>query len=134
MERNFQDKFMNSRIKNFKRRSISIPEELDKIIEYKFKCSNYSFINDILIELLELGLMKLNDNEEIKYQNEKIISKLDELISLQKQFMDSKVVFIAHPYYGINNPDNNLRIYKKIVKQISGIISNVKIKKNIVKN
>ncbi len=75
---------MNSRIKNFKRRSISIPEELDKIIEYKFKCSNYSFINDILIELLELGLMKLNDNEEIKYQNEKIISKLDELISLQK--------------------------------------------------
>lgn len=75
---------MNSRIKNFKRRSISIPEELDKIIEYKFKCSNYSFINDILIELLELGLMKLNDNEEIKYQNEKTISKLDELISLQK--------------------------------------------------
>ena len=74
---------MNSRIKNFKRRSISIPEELDKIIEYKFKCSNYSFINDILIELLELGLMKLNDNEEIKYQNEKIISKLDDLISLQ---------------------------------------------------
>ncbi len=68
---------MNSRIKNFKRRSISIPKELDKIIEYKFKCSNYSFINDILIELLELGLMKLNDNEEIKYQNEKIISKLD---------------------------------------------------------
>lgn len=27
--------------------------------------------------------------------------------------MDSKVVFIAHPYYGVNNPDNNLRIYKK---------------------
>lgn len=27
--------------------------------------------------------------------------------------MDSKVVFISHPYYGINNPDNNLRIYKK---------------------
>ena len=75
---------MNSRIKNFKRRSISIPEELDKIIEYKFKCSNYSFINDILIELLELGLMKLNDNEEIKYQNEKIISKLDELKKKKK--------------------------------------------------
>lgn len=27
--------------------------------------------------------------------------------------MDSKVVFITHPYYAINNPDNNLRIYKK---------------------
>lgn len=27
--------------------------------------------------------------------------------------MDSKVVFIAHPYFGVNNPDNNLKIYKK---------------------
>ncbi|WP_304406855.1 hypothetical protein [uncultured Clostridium sp.] len=75
---------MSTRIKNFKRRSISIPEDLDKIIEYKFKCSDYTFINEMLIELLELGLMKLSDDEEIKFQNEKIISKLDELISLQK--------------------------------------------------
>ncbi len=75
---------MSARIKNYKRRSISIPEDLDKIIEYKFKCSDYTFINEMLIELLELGLMKLNDDEEIKFQNEKIISKLDELISLQK--------------------------------------------------
>jgi len=75
---------MSKRIKNFKRRSISIPEELDKIIEYKFKSSDYSFINDMIIELLELGLVKLNDDEEIKFQNEKIISKLDELISMQK--------------------------------------------------
>lgn len=27
--------------------------------------------------------------------------------------MDSKVVFINHPYYAVNNPSNNLRIYKK---------------------
>jgi len=27
--------------------------------------------------------------------------------------MNSKVVFITHPYYAVNNPDNNLRIYKK---------------------
>lgn len=27
--------------------------------------------------------------------------------------MDSKVIFIDHPYYAINNPSNNLRIYKK---------------------
>ena len=26
---------------------------------------------------------------------------------------DSKVVFITHPYYAVNNPNNNLRIYKK---------------------
>ena len=28
-------------------------------------------------------------------------------------FEDSKVVFITHPYYAVNNPTNNLRIYKK---------------------
>lgn len=28
-------------------------------------------------------------------------------------FDDSKVVFITHPYYAVNNPTNNLRIYKK---------------------
>ena len=27
--------------------------------------------------------------------------------------MDSKVVFINHPYYAVNNPSNNLKIYKK---------------------
>ena len=26
---------------------------------------------------------------------------------------DSKVVFITHPYYAVNNPNNNYRIYKK---------------------
>ena len=26
--------------------------------------------------------------------------------------MDSKVVFIDHPYYAVNNPSNNLKIYK----------------------
>lgn len=27
--------------------------------------------------------------------------------------MDSKIIFITHPYYAVNNPKNNLRIYKK---------------------
>ena len=27
--------------------------------------------------------------------------------------MESKVVFINHPYYSVNNPSNNLKIYKK---------------------
>ena len=26
---------------------------------------------------------------------------------------NSKSVFITHPYYAVNNPTNNLRIYKK---------------------
>jgi len=58
---------MSERIKNYKRRSISIPIELDAIIEYKFKSSGHSFINDLIIELLELGLVKYEDNFEIKY-------------------------------------------------------------------
>lgn len=28
-------------------------------------------------------------------------------------FEDSKTIFISHPYYAVNNPSNNLRIYKK---------------------
>lgn len=57
---------MSERIKNYKRRSISIPIELDAIIEYKFKSSGHSFINDLIIELLELGLVKYENNFEIK--------------------------------------------------------------------
>ena len=26
---------------------------------------------------------------------------------------DSKTIFITHPYYAVNNPTNNLRIYKR---------------------
>ncbi len=68
---------MNSEIKNFKRRSISLPTELDEIIQYQTKKMKLNYVNDMIIELLELGLMKINDNEEIKIQNEEIISKLN---------------------------------------------------------
>lgn len=27
--------------------------------------------------------------------------------------MDSKVIFIDHPFYAVKNPSNNLRIYKR---------------------
>lgn len=75
---------MNEKIKKFKRRSISIPIELQEIIELYFQRSNYSFINDMIIDLLELGIIKANENEEIKSQYQVIINKLDELISLHK--------------------------------------------------
>lgn len=71
---------MKKRITNYKRRSISIPIELEEIIEKKFERSEYSFINDMIIELLELGIIKLNEDEEIKKQNNIIINKLDKLI------------------------------------------------------
>lgn len=72
---------MSERIKNFKRRSISLPVELDEIISIKFKTTNYSFINDFLIELLELGLVKLDEDLEIKNKQIEILNKIDKLIS-----------------------------------------------------
>lgn len=75
---------MSERIKNFKRRSISLPIELDEIISIKFKNTNYSFINDFLIELLELGLIKLNEDLEIKNRQIEILNKLEELMQNYK--------------------------------------------------
>lgn len=72
---------MSERIKNFKRRSISLPVELDEIISIKFKNTNYSFINDFLIELLELGLIKLDEDIEIKNKQIEILNQIDKLIS-----------------------------------------------------
>lgn len=71
---------MSERLKNYKRRSISIPIELEEIIKLKFERSGYSFINDMIIELLELGIIKLNEDSELKQQYQNIINKLDELI------------------------------------------------------
>ena len=69
--------------KNFKRRSISLPIELDEIISIKFKKTNYSFVNDFLIELLELGLIKLDEDIEMKNKQIEILNKIDKLISLK---------------------------------------------------
>lgn len=72
---------MNERIKNYKRRSISLPIELDEIISTRFKNTNYSFINDFLIELLELGLVKLDEDLEIKNKQIEILNRIDKLLS-----------------------------------------------------
>ena len=75
---------MSERIKNYKRRSISLPTELDEIISIKFKNSNYSFLNDFLIELLELGLVKMDEDSEIKNRQIELLNKIDKLISNKK--------------------------------------------------
>lgn len=75
---------MSERIKNFKRRSISLPTELDEIISIKFKNTNYSFINDFLIELLELGLVKLDEDLEIKNKQIEILNRIDKLLSYKE--------------------------------------------------
>ena len=59
-----------------------MPIELDEIISTRFKNTNYSFINDFLIELLELGLIKLDEDSEIKNRQVEILNKLEELIKI----------------------------------------------------
>ena len=75
---------MSGRIKNYKRRSISLPIELDEILSIKFKNANYSFFNDFLIELLELGLIKMNEDSEIKNRQIEILNKIDKLMLNKK--------------------------------------------------
>ena len=48
----------------------------------RFKNTNYIFINDFLIELLELGLIKLDEDSEIKNRQVEILNKLEELIKI----------------------------------------------------
>ncbi len=58
-----------------------MPIELDEIISIKFQKNNYSFMNDFLIELLELGLIKLDEDLEIKNRQVELLDKVDKLIS-----------------------------------------------------
>lgn len=58
-----------------------MPIELDEIISIKFQKTNYSFMNDFLIELLELGLIKLDEDLEIKNRQVELLDKVDKLIS-----------------------------------------------------
>lgn len=46
--------------------------------------------------------------------------------------MDSKVIFIDHPFYAVKNPSNNLRIYKRHKEEI-GITFSAKTKNIIEK-
>ena len=39
---------------------------------------------------------------------------------------DSKLIFITHPYYAVNNPTNNLKIYKKAKNSDRWIVINCK--------
>lgn len=71
---------MRKDMKNYVRRTITFPNHLDEIIRLKFKNSGYSFINDLIVKLLELGIIRLDEEIEIKESLEQINYKLDKLI------------------------------------------------------
>lgn len=70
---------MRKDMKNYVRRTITFPNDLDEIIRLKFKNSGYTFINDLIVKLLELGIIRLDEEIEIKESLEQINYKLDKL-------------------------------------------------------
>lgn len=70
---------MRKNMKNYVRRTITFPNDLDEIIRLKFKNSGYTFINDLIVKLLELGIIRLDEEIEIKESLEQINYKLDKL-------------------------------------------------------
>lgn len=59
------------------RRSISIPKELDEKIGLMAKRFSYSVKNQLMVELLELGVLKYNEDLEMKQLINNLIKKID---------------------------------------------------------
>lgn len=59
------------------RRSISIPKDLDEIISIVSKKYSYKVKNELIVELLELGLLKFNEDLELKNKISNLINKID---------------------------------------------------------
>lgn len=59
------------------RRSISIPKDLDEIISIVAKKYSYRVKNELIVELLELGLLKYNEDLELKNKIDNLMNKID---------------------------------------------------------
>ena len=70
--------------KRIVRRSISLPELLDERIGIMAKEYSYNVKNELMIELLELGLLKFNENVELNSKVNLLIDKVDNMINLIK--------------------------------------------------
>ena len=64
------------------RRSISISDSLNELLEFYFKKYSYKRRNDLIVKLLELGIIKMNENNEIKTDIQNIKSDLRKIVSL----------------------------------------------------
>ena len=68
--------------KEFIRRSISISNDLNKRINDMASKYSYTYKNDLIIELLELGILKFNEDLELKQLIDNLLPKIDNLIQL----------------------------------------------------
>ena len=62
------------------RRSVSIPVYLDEKIDLLKKQFSYRSKTDLIIELLELGIIKFNENDELLNNMRQVINKVDYLL------------------------------------------------------
>lgn len=63
------------------RRSISIPKELDDQIEIMRKEFSYSVKNELIIELIELGILKYKEDIELKNKLDKFLNNMDLILN-----------------------------------------------------
>lgn len=63
--------------KEILRRSISIPKELDNQIEIMRKEYSYSVKNELIVELIELGILKYKEDIELKNKIDKFLNNID---------------------------------------------------------
>lgn len=73
---------VEQKTKEYIRRSISIPNELNNRIDEMISQYSYTYKNDLIIELLELGLLKFNEDLELKQFMINLLSRVNNLIQL----------------------------------------------------
>ena len=62
------------------RRSVSIPVYLDEKIDLLKKQFSYRSKTDIIIELLELGIIKFNEDDKLKENMQNLVIKVEMLL------------------------------------------------------
>ena len=63
------------------RRSISIPKELDEQIEIMKKEFSYNVKNELIVELIELGILKYKEDIELKNKLDKFLNCFDLILN-----------------------------------------------------
>jgi len=63
------------------RRSVSLPETLDEHIGIMAREFSYKVKNELIIELLELGILKFKENIELKNKIDILLNKMDLILN-----------------------------------------------------
>ena len=64
------------------RRSLTIPKELDLRISQLEKKYNYTVKNDLYVELIENGIIKLEEDDSINTNILKLLDKVNKMIKV----------------------------------------------------